>query len=320
LDKLKLSPTIGISSFTDLENQLGFRQGIKLTEELRKTAKVIEAYHIGPDPIHCGLTCNSAHNRGYLIQLEDGTHTNVGKDCGQVHFGASDFEGQVRSLKEIETTNFRKSQINKLLDDIPVIRKQITEVWNKAEPAYLALSNFKKLYPPSLIEDLRNRSTRKQLSVFVTKRKREKENSSAGEIEVDSQGRSRQRTESEFVQEIVGELRGLAIFTQQPRSCLKFAQEMIELVEQTSAQDISTAQLVRFSKFTQSINDKLNEANFLLDQYELFFTEKNFQLFHFMAEGQYLRGLERIEWDFTQNSGQLLSVGQLKRKRLRMAG
>tara|TARA_R110001592_G_scaffold314747_1_gene590492 strand:+ start:2192 stop:3220 length:1029 start_codon:yes stop_codon:yes gene_type:complete len=320
LDKLELSPTIGIFSLLDLEKQPGFRQGIQLSDDLKKTAKVVEAYRIGPDPIHCGLTCNRPHNRGYLISLIDGSHTNVGIDCGQAHFGASDFEGQVKALKEVERSNYQKSQINKLLDDIPNFRKQAHDLWHKAGPVNNALHNFRELYPPSLVEDLRNRSTRRQSSVHVTKRKGEKEKSSVDELAIDSQGQSRQRSESEFVQEYVGELRGLATFTQKPRTCLKLVQEMMEHVEQTSSHSLSPALLAKFAKFHENITKKLSETISLLEQSELFFNEKNFQLFKFMAEGQYLPDLERIEWNFDQNSGRKLSFGQLKRKRQRLAG
>ena len=288
LDKLELSPTLGICSILDLGMQPGFRQGIRLTEELKMTAKVVEAYHIGPGPIHCGLTCNSAHNRGYLIRLADGSHTNVGKDCGKAHFGASDFEGQVTALKAVEKANYQKLQINNLLDDIPRIRKQAHDLWHKAGPVYDALHDFRELYPPNLLEDLRNRSTRRQTSVLVTRRKDEKEDSDIDELAIDNQGQVRKRGMSKFVQVHVGELRGLSILTQKPRSCLKLAQGMMEQVEKTNSYELTPALIAKFSKFHESIKGKLNEAASLLEQSELFFADKNFQLFKFLAEGQSL--------------------------------
>ena len=100
--KFEISPFLGLSSYSDLEQQPGFRVNVKLDQALTRSAVIVAPYTIGPDLIPCGLTCHQGHNRGYLVRLADGSHTNVGRNCGSNHFGASNFDDQEKLAKAIE--------------------------------------------------------------------------------------------------------------------------------------------------------------------------------------------------------------------------
>lgn len=309
MQKFELSPTLGISSFSDLENQPGFRQGVKLTEELKHSAQIVEPYRIGPDLIPCGLTCHTQHNKGYLLRLADGTHTNVGKDCGSNHFGASNFDAQAKVIEAHARIEEYKRRVNDLLDHTPEYLRQAHDLWHEAKWLHSALDCFKNLYPEEISQDLRNRSQRSQNIVYFNRELDERERKiaeAAGDHE-------------HFIRERVGMLRGVSIFTVRPRSCLTSVKNRIEELKLKNNAEVSDVILARYAKYDQDIRDELDKARSLLRAGEQFFSEENFKLLLFLCEGEHARALEHLDWDFQTNTGRVLSKGQMKRRKLKQA-
>lgn len=59
--------------------------------------EIIGRYH-EPVKRHCGLkSCNTPHNRGYIVETAEGPVTNIGKDCGANYFSV-DFENMAVSF------------------------------------------------------------------------------------------------------------------------------------------------------------------------------------------------------------------------------
>ncbi len=317
--KFEISPLLGLSSYSDLEEQPGFRVDVRLDEDLKRSAIIVAPYNIGPDLIPCGLTCHRGHNRGYLLRLADGSHTNVGRICGSNHFGASNFSEQEKLAKANERAEKHKQSINQLLDKIPDYRKRAHDLWHQSAPLGEALDAFKSIYPNGLYQDLRNRAQRKNAQVFVTRKLDETEKAAQEQNPETNRRGSRGSKKSDFVQKWVGDLRGLSIFLVRPRSCLKSVQQLIADIEAKENEAITPALLAKYAKYPSLIEEQLEHAEILLISGKQFFAPDNFKLLVYLAEGQYADQVESITWDFQTNKGRKLSYGQLKRLRKRKA-
>ena len=317
LNKFKLDPTLGLHTFSDLEKQPNFTQNVKLTDELSKNAKIVEPYRIGPDLIPCGLTCKQGHNRGYLLRLIDGSHTNVGICCGMNYFGASDFANQMRSVDEAEKLNFQKKQINELIDLIPEYRKRAHSLWGQSRPLYSALENFKAIYPEAIIQDLRNSAQRKSYSVEVARRQIDIQQGSGAKTGINSDN-EQEKDRKVFVQEKLGNLSGIEVFVFKPRQFIKLAKNLLNEVDQSNS-NISRSKISKLSRYKDQIENHFDSAKQLINSGERFFKKKNFDLLGYLCNEKYYHQIERIEWDFKLNTGRILSDGQLKRMRRKAA-
>ena len=71
-------------SWDEIESLPGYVKGLDPSEH--KLKEIIGSYHL--KDIHCGLTCNQPHDKGYIAVTESGAVTNLGQDCGRKYFGA----------------------------------------------------------------------------------------------------------------------------------------------------------------------------------------------------------------------------------------
>lgn len=313
MDKFEFAPSIGIDTFSDLEKLPDFHQNVKLTSDLIVGAVVVEPYVIPSEKIPCGLTCRTAHNRGYLLRLPDGSYTNVGQDCGSKHFGASGFDAQIKKLNEKERDERKKQIINDLLEHKDSLRQRASKLQRETIPFYKAITNFKALCPNEILNDLRNRAQRKQYTVNKTRKMNDVEKSAFSEK--NTAGGS---VKNHYIEEFVGLLKGMDIFLIHPRSCLKEVNNMISNIE-NSDNDLSKRRLAEFSKYKTTIEEHLNTAEYTIKQKDKFFEQRNFELLPHLCEGKFKNKVERIDWDFQSNIGQLLSQGQFKRKMQRQS-
>lgn len=94
-----------VQSWEDVISMPGFRQKVD-PKEIKLTA--IRGVYQFEEKVHCGLTCNQPHNKGYIVQGESGVTTNVGNVCGKNHFGV-DFTAMTsrfdRDLRDKENRN-----------------------------------------------------------------------------------------------------------------------------------------------------------------------------------------------------------------------
>ena len=310
-----------IEALADLQNFPDFRQGLKLTNQLKKSAEIIAQYRIPKEKIRCGLTCNQGHYYGYLLQLSDGSHTNVGHDCGEKHFGASDFTEQSNRIIAHDKLINQKIRINQLLDDIPSLIKMSNELRELTATTGKSLANFKEVYPPAIVDELKERSRRKQSRVTTTRKLSDSELAGSDISHyVDKSGQSKKANNSSaIIEETVGELKGLTIFIMQPRSLLKQVNEMIREVETADSEALTSRQISKFADYKRLIEQKFSEVKIWIDEGHRFFARENLALIPFLRDQRYLSDIEKIEWDFESRSGRILSKGQLKRLKRKLA-
>ncbi len=119
---------VTIEDWSDVLDRPRFIGELDPTE--KKLADVIGCY-IFPDSIRCGLSnCHTPHRRGFLVVTEDGLETNIGKNCGETHFGI-DFKTMSRNMSYAVTRQQRKDTVfdyqfraSDILDRIEELRER----------------------------------------------------------------------------------------------------------------------------------------------------------------------------------------------------
>ncbi|EJN31901.1 hypothetical protein PMI35_01182 [Pseudomonas sp. GM78] len=79
----------------------------------RKFGKIVAPYHLKLAKIKCGISdCGTKHLHGYVITTSDGLETNIGKDCGTLHFKA-DFATEMKRHDDLYN---RRLKIHRILE------------------------------------------------------------------------------------------------------------------------------------------------------------------------------------------------------------
>lgn len=100
-----------ITNWTDIEKRSDFIPILTIQNEdeaKSKLKKIIATYQLSPK-VRCGISrCQTKHNNGYLVKLDDNQEIIIGKDCGKKYFGA-EFTTQKNLLDalRIEADNFK---------------------------------------------------------------------------------------------------------------------------------------------------------------------------------------------------------------------
>lgn len=100
-----------ITNWTDIEKRSDFIPILTIQNEdeaKSKLKKIIATYQLSPK-VRCGISrCQTKHNNGYLVKLDNNQEIIIGKDCGKKYFGA-EFTTQKNLLDalRIEADNFK---------------------------------------------------------------------------------------------------------------------------------------------------------------------------------------------------------------------
>ncbi|SEQ27482.1 hypothetical protein SAMN03159444_01391 [Pseudomonas sp. NFACC02] len=107
----------------------------------RSFGRIVAPYHLKGAQIKCGIAdCGTKHLHGYLITTSDNLETNIGKDCGTLHFKA-DFAAE---MKRHDTLYNRRLKVNRILElkkDAPLILAEMIGL--KSEFDFLKSLRFK---------------------------------------------------------------------------------------------------------------------------------------------------------------------------------
>lgn len=147
-----------IENFNDVYEMPGFC--VDVDPNAVKLDTIIGNY-TESDFVRCGLSnCHTKHGKGYLVKVEDGTVTNIGKDCGKTHFGV-DFESMRQNFDRDIVNKERRENLKAFQNQIPGFREIIAEVRGEkagADWVYKTiqeLTNPGKGVPDSIVEVMR---------------------------------------------------------------------------------------------------------------------------------------------------------------------
>ena len=197
-----------IENFNDVYEIPGFRVDVDPKAVILET---IIGNYTESDFVRCGLSsCHKKHGKGYLVKIEDGTVTNIGKDCGKTHFGV-DFESMRQNFDRDIQNKERRENLKAFQNHIPEFRKIIAEVRTEDAGADWVFHNINALttpgkgVPDSIVDTVR-RVTRTRNAVltnprFATKAEREQAEVSEG----------RKIDGPYYINEPVGQLEGIGV-------------------------------------------------------------------------------------------------------------
>ncbi len=100
-----------INNWADIEQRSDFIPLLVIQNEdeaKSKLKKIIATYQLSPK-VRCGISrCQTKHNNGYLVKLDNDKEIIIGKDCGKKYFGA-EFTTQKNLLDalKVEAENFK---------------------------------------------------------------------------------------------------------------------------------------------------------------------------------------------------------------------
>lgn len=121
----------------------------------RPLRKIVTPYYLDFE-YPCGLkSCRQPHREGYLVELADGTLTNVGRICGG-HFGDAFAIEELRYSEQVQRPE--------LIASLIVVAQQIRAQWqtlNDLETQAVTLSSYKSGFRtavPKLHKELERRA------------------------------------------------------------------------------------------------------------------------------------------------------------------
>lgn len=123
-----------INHWLDLENREKFSACIDLKQikEPQPLKKVIAAYELSPK-VYCGIaSCHTAHHKGFLVELFDGSETIVGHCCGKKYFGR-DFTVEKNRLTKLATDKQNYEIITRFIKNLSVHKNEFNNVFNENE-------------------------------------------------------------------------------------------------------------------------------------------------------------------------------------------
>lgn len=136
---------IRLENFNDVFEIPGFTVDVDPKES--KLESIIGNYQ-EKDLVRCGLSsCHTKHGKGYLVKVEDGTVTNIGKDCGKTHFGV-DFESMSRQMDRDIEYKERRENLKAFQSLIPDYQENVNDLRTQESGADWLYGNIKKLTTP----------------------------------------------------------------------------------------------------------------------------------------------------------------------------
>lgn len=110
-------------SWAEIEEIPRYKKGIDPTKY--KLKAIIGSYHL--KDIHCGLSCNVAHDKGFIAQFHGGAVTNIGHICGKKYYEVDFTTFTNQYNREVVAKSYRDllSTFSFQLDDL---EKEISEL------------------------------------------------------------------------------------------------------------------------------------------------------------------------------------------------
>ncbi|MGA9868163.1 MAG: hypothetical protein WBQ75_17190 [Acetobacteraceae bacterium] len=129
--------------------------------------RIIAGYKHRASKLRCGKPhCGVMHNKGFVVQLEDGSHALIGHVCGKALFGTKweEYEGEHLELRERQRLLTRKRAF---LDAYPQVVVPL-RTWRFAAEKVQAVRRSFNEAMPKLAESLRTKAGRSEVALTVS--------------------------------------------------------------------------------------------------------------------------------------------------------
>lgn len=152
--KINLRENGIISSFDNWESILARVNFKKVLDNKKHELQDVIGDYVSESKLNCGLSsCNTPHNKGFIVITTDGLETNIGKDCGSKYFGIS-FDEKSKTHNTEKRYFDNKIKFANYLEQIPLWKRQI-EVLSNGDFSYTNIANkISELFDKNIVGDI----------------------------------------------------------------------------------------------------------------------------------------------------------------------
>lgn len=267
---------IKVECWEDVLERAGFTPHLDPSEH--KLDSVIGRYVFG-DMVKCGLSnCHTLHSRGYIVATTSGLETNIGKDCGKRYFGL-DFDHMAKQF-DVDMTDYENRDILWSFSfQVEDLEEKITILRTTSKGADWVNKNVNALMNPGKVPLLVTR----QLGKLVKQR--------SGTYSVEREANPKEVEDLEtkagyklkrplYVTDYEVNIRGIeALYPENNLRDLLVLQLLDELkaFKELSINDLTSAQLIRWKKWSTSVDLTLEKAIASIDHGRELLTKENLE-------------------------------------------
>lgn len=257
---------IRVASWDDVLGIPGFVDGV---DPKTQSLKSIIGRYIFPDLRACGLaSCRTPHGRGFIVDIGGGNVTNIGKDCGERHFGV-DFELLSREFTRLDRNASRRERICEFQAQIPQLRVKIDRLRNddRGDWVFKTARLFRSSECPTPIRNQITRMVQARDNQLLAERMETQAEADARDAMnpslLDDDGDERTTIRRRLVSEIVGIVEGVSIFYPELdiRALLIIdVLPRLKTIEELSPTELSDRELLDHVKWIGAVDEKLSSA------------------------------------------------------------
>lgn len=261
---------VQVASWDDVLALPGFKADID--HKKKKLTSIIGRY-LFADKVRCGLaSCRTPHGRGFIVTVEGGDITNIGKDCGKTHFGV-DFITLSRTFIRDAANAERREALTKFQASIPELRAHIGELrttkrgdWVfKTSQLFRSPNHCPEVVRDALSEMVRGRDGRLMAERLETESEAAAREAMSGlrETEPDDDGKEPRKPRRLFVQDQIALVEGLPIlYPEYDLRNLLICDVLprLRIIESLVVTGLSDAQLRDHAKWIGAKDEKIARA------------------------------------------------------------
>ncbi len=261
---------VRVKSWDEVLTLPGFKANIDY--KATKLTGIIGQY-IFAERMPCGLaSCRTPHGRGFIVTVEGGDVTNIGKDCGKTHFGV-DFVTMSRTFSRDAANAQRREDLTTFQAAIPELRARIEDLRNakqgdwvfKTSQLFRSSTLCPKIVRETLAAMARERDARLMKKRLETESEAAAREALSGrrDIQSDDDEQEDRRPFREYMEEQIALIDGLPIlYAEHDLRNLLIVDVLprLRIIESLTVTGLSDAQLRDHARWIATKDEKLGRA------------------------------------------------------------
>ena len=275
---------VQIASWDDVLALPGFTANVDY--KTRKLAAIVGRY-VFSDWIPCGLvSCRKPHGRGFVVAIDGGQLTNIGKDCGKTHFGV-DFVTMSRAFERDARNAERRERLVAFQASIPFILARIDElrVVKRGDWIFKTAHLFRSTNSPAPVRDALSRLVRARDGRLMKARLETEAEAAAREAMVIRESESSEEDDTKprkprrlMVDDQIAFIEGLPIFYPEldvRELLIRDVLPRLKIIEALSVSNLSEPELRDHAKWVAAAEEKLARAERAIEEGDKFLRHRN---------------------------------------------
>jgi hypothetical protein len=226
-----------------------------------KLKAIIGSYHL--KDIHCGLSCNAAHDKGYIAQTQSGAVTNIGHICGRKYFDVDFITFSNQHNREVTAKSHR--------DLLSTFSLQVEDLENEISEQRKSEYGIKWIY--SISQQLINRGKEcpdevvRAVTAMIKSRSnvlQKSREATDAEIKVLELSQVKKVRKPHYIQEDIAIISGLDVLYEEndlKNLVTLEVEEKIKSFKKLNIDNLTHSELTRWAKWVSSIDSTKEKIN-----------------------------------------------------------